>query len=83
MLEGGLQFAHGQYVIVDTGLPNGDGRTIKRAYSLLSADPVAGTFELAVRTVPGGPGSPFMVALRVGTELGFSGPWGKVGDAPG
>lgn len=72
-----LGFAGGQYVIVDTGLPKGDGKTVKRAYSVLSPDRDQGRFELAVRVVPGGAGSPHMIGIDAGAEVRFSGPWGK------
>lgn len=81
-----LGFAGGQYIIVDSGrvLPN--GKAVKRAYSVLSADDEQLDFQLAVARIPGGPGSDFMHELKPGAEIRFSGPWGKFfpqGDSTG
>lgn len=76
--EGGsLGFSGGQYIIVNTGIALPDGKTVKRAYSLVSADAEQRRFALTVRRIGAGPGSNFMQDVPVGTELGFSGPWGK------
>jgi ferredoxin-NADP reductase len=72
-----LGFRGGQYVIVQTGVAIGDGKTAKRAYSILSSDAEQRSFELAVRRIENGPGSNYMASLAVGAELSFSGPWGK------
>ena len=72
-----LGFTGGQYIIVNTGLTLPDGKTVKRAYSLVSSDTDQGRFALTVRRVGAGPGSNFMQDVPVGTPLGFSGPWGK------
>jgi ferredoxin-NADP reductase len=72
-----LAFTGGQYIIVNTGIPLGEGKTVKRAYSLLSSDADQRTFEIAVRRVDSGPGSNFMIGLEAGAELLFTGPWGK------
>lgn len=80
MLDGPLRFTGGQYVIVDTGLPvpGAGGKVVKRCYSLLSSERDARRFQLAVRRVDGGLGSPHMLGLGTGAELSFSGPWGKL-----
>jgi ferredoxin-NADP reductase len=73
-----LGFVGGQYVIVDSGLRRADGKAVKRAYSIFSADDEQLRFALAVKRLSGGPGSSFMHALEPGGELRFSGPWGKL-----
>jgi ferredoxin-NADP reductase len=76
-VEQDLAFTGGQYIIVNTGIPLGEGKTVKRAYSLLSSDADQRTCEIAVRRVDSGPGSNFMLGLEPGAELLFTGPWGK------
>lgn len=75
-LGGPLGFVGGQYLIFDTGLVRGEKR-VKRAYSLLSADADQLRFQIAVQKVPDGAGSALLHELRPGSELQFSGPWGK------
>lgn len=72
-----LGFTGGQYIIVNTGIPLGEGKTVKRAYSILSSDADQRIFEIAVRRIDAGPGSNFMIGLQAGAELHFTGPWGK------
>ncbi len=72
-----LSFTGGQYIIVNTGIPLGEGKTVKRAYSILSSDADQRIFEIAVRSIDGGPGSNFMIGLHASAELHFTGPWGK------
>ncbi len=73
-----LAFRGGQYLIVDTGLSLPDGKRRKRAFSVLSPDSDLHEFELAVRHIDNGLGSEWMLALELGAELRFSGPWGKL-----
>jgi len=73
-----LAFTGGQYVIVDTGLRLPGGKAVKRAYSLLGPDGAQPCFELAVKRIPGGPGSGFMHELREKSAVRFSGPWGRL-----
>ncbi|WP_394825079.1 FAD-binding oxidoreductase [Pendulispora albinea] len=70
----------GKYIIVNTGVVVGE-KAIKRAYSLLPVPGVPHRARLLVKRL-GGPGSEVMHAAPVGTELSFSGPWGKL-IAPG
>jgi ferredoxin-NADP reductase len=77
-----LGFTGGQYVIVNTGVPLPGGKVAKRAYSIVSGDADQGRFQIAVRRIGAGPGSCFMHELEVGSELPFSGPWGKSFVAP-
>jgi ferredoxin-NADP reductase len=72
-----LGFVGGQYVIVDSGLVLESGKAVKRAYSLLTCDGEQRRFQLAVKRIPGGPGSGFVHDLGVGADVRFSGPWGK------
>jgi ferredoxin-NADP reductase len=77
--EGGarLDFRGGQYLIVDPGVTQADGRIAKRAYSIVSSDREPCKFSLAVRRIPGGAGSAHMHALAASDRIRFSGPWGK------
>lgn len=72
-----LGFVGGQYLIFDTGLLREDGKAVKRAYSLLSADSAQQRFQIAVQRLPRGPGSRFFHDAQPGLELSCSGPWGK------
>jgi ferredoxin-NADP reductase len=74
-----FDFCGGQYIIVDTGIEIAAGKIARRAYSMLSGDHDRHHFELAVRRIGAGPGSNFMHGLAVGSELLFTGPWGKFG----
>jgi ferredoxin-NADP reductase len=76
--EDALGFTGGQYIIVNTGIAIGEGKIAKRAYSLLSSDTGQSHFEIAVRRIHNGPGSNYMLSLAEGSELAFSGPWGKL-----
>jgi ferredoxin-NADP reductase len=72
-----LGFRGGQYVIVDGGVRLASGKALKRAYSILSSDARQDRFEIAVRRVEAGLGSEYMHGLGVGSDVSFSGPWGK------
>jgi ferredoxin-NADP reductase len=76
-LDGPLGFVGGQYLIFNTGLVRPDGKIVKRAYSLLSADAEQGRFQICVQRLPEGPGSGFFHEAAPGTEVQFSGPWGQ------
>jgi ferredoxin-NADP reductase len=73
-----LIFQGGQYIIFDTGLKLADGRPRRRAYSMISADRETRQFELGVFKLPGGEGSGLLNELAAGSELRFTGPWGKL-----
>jgi ferredoxin-NADP reductase len=73
-----LGFVGGQYVIVDSGLVLDSGKAAKRAYSILSGDAEQRRFELAVMRIPGGRCSSFLHEAPVGSDVRFSGPWGKL-----
>jgi ferredoxin-NADP reductase len=73
-----LGFVGGQYIIVDSGLTLPSGKAAKRAYSILSADTDQRRFQLASKRIPGGLASGFLHEIPAGTEIKFSGPWGKM-----
>jgi|GEM_PF-718488 len=73
-----LSFHGGQYIIFDTGLKLADGRPRRRAYSMISPDCETQQFELGVFKLPGGEGSGLLNELTAGSELRFTGPWGKL-----
>jgi ferredoxin-NADP reductase len=77
-----LGFVGGQYVIVNTGIPIDDGKVVKRCYSVISADRQQTRFELAMRPIEDGPASNYMCRAPAGTEISFSGPWGKLRPEP-
>lgn len=72
-----LGFSGGQYVIVDSGLTLPSGKAAKRAYSIVSADSEQTWFQLCALRIPDGRCSGFLHELQAGTEVRFSGPWGK------
>lgn len=76
-----LGFSGGKYVIFNTGQPVDPseigGKTIKRAYSILSKDIDQGSFRIAVQRIDTGAGSKLMAELEVGRVYEMSGPWGK------
>jgi ferredoxin-NADP reductase len=72
-----LGFVGGQYVIVNSKITLPGGKVAKRAYSILSSDAEQTRFQLAVKKIDAGPGSHFLHDLRPGSEMEFSGPWGK------
>lgn len=72
-----LGFTGGQYIIVDSGLVQPSGKAVKRAYSMLTPETEQRRFQIAVKHLPGGPGSGFILALEAGATLRFSGPWGR------
>src|SRR6266496_5458800 len=69
----GFHDAGGKYVIVHTGLVQGD-KAVKRAYSLVPT--AEGHAELAVKRI--GPGARALQEAGPGARFGFSGPWGKI-----
>jgi ferredoxin-NADP reductase len=71
-------FRGGQYLIVNTGVVLPDGKAVKRAYSLLSSDARQDRAQIAVLRLDAGPGSRALHDAPAGTELSFSGPWGKM-----
>ncbi|TGM98532.1 FAD-dependent oxidoreductase [Leptospira dzoumogneensis] len=75
-----FEFVGGQYVILNTGNDE-DGKSIKRAYSILSSDSKKDPFQICVKRLGTGKASSILPELKLGSELEYSGPWGKfVGD---
>lgn len=72
-----LGFVGGQYLILDSRIVLPSGKAVKRAYSLLTGDAEQRRFQLAVKRIQAGAGSTFMHRLATGTDVSFSGPWGK------
>ena len=72
-----LGFVGGQYLILDSRIVLPSGKAIKRAYSVLTSDAEQMRFQLAVKRIPDGRGSAFAHRLEAGTDISFSGPWGK------
>ncbi|CAE6778217.1 FAD-dependent oxidoreductase [Nitrospira defluvii] len=70
-------FVGGQYLILDSRIVLPSGKAVKRAYSFLTGDAEQRNFQLAVKRIPDGPGSAFVHGLTAGTDISFSGPWGK------
>lgn len=75
-----FEFVGGQYVILNLG-NDIDGKSIKRAYSILSSDSKTDSFQICVKRLGTGKASSILPKLELGAELEYSGPWGKfVGD---
>ena len=72
-----LGFVGGQYLILDSRIVLPSGKAVKRAYSFLTGDAEQRRFQLAVKRIPEGLGSAFVHGLAAGTDILFSGPWGK------
>jgi CDP-4-dehydro-6-deoxyglucose reductase len=68
-----LVFQAGQWVSI--ALPS-EAEPLRRSYSIASAPDGTGRFEIAVTRVEGGPGSMYLHAATVGTELSVTGPQG-------
>jgi ferredoxin-NADP reductase len=65
----------GHYVLLHARMA--EHSVVKRAYSIASPPAEDPRFEFCVRLVPDHPGSMFVHTLAPGTEVSFSGPWGK------
>lgn len=65
----------GQYILLHAHAP--DGTIVKRAYSIASPPAADPEFALCVRLIHDRPASAFVHALTPGTEVSFTGPWGK------
>lgn len=65
----------GQYVLLHAR--PADGEVVKRAYSIASPPRNDAMFDLCVRLIPDRPASAFVHAVAPGTEVSFTGPWGK------
>lgn len=72
-----LRILPGQYLIVNSGLMLPSGKVAKRAYSFFGTEAEGRTFKLAAERIEGGAVSSYLNSLEVGSQLQFSGPWGK------
>jgi len=73
-----IGFRGGQYVIMNTGAKRPDDKLATRAYSFFSDDEEQRRAQIAVKRLDRGPGSAALHDAPIGTELSFSGPWGKL-----
>ncbi len=68
-----LSFTPGQYVVLDVpSIPN----PVKRLYSIASSSAHSSSFELLVKSVPGGVASAYIDSFVFGQVASFSGPAG-------
>ncbi len=65
----------GQYILLHARAQ--DGSVVKRAYSIATAPAEDPVFGLCVRLIPDRPASGFVHRVTPGTEVAFTGPWGK------
>lgn len=65
----------GQYILLHARAA--DGSVVKRAYSIATAPAEDPVFGLCVRLIPDRAASGFVHAVTPGTEVTFTGPWGK------
>jgi Na+-transporting NADH:ubiquinone oxidoreductase subunit F len=69
-----IQSRPGQYIQVQAPSPEGP---VWRAYSIASPSRETGRVDLVVRLVPGGIGSTYLLGLRAGDRVAFTGPFGE------
>ncbi len=72
-----LEFSGGKYIIVHTTIKGSEGKIVKRPYSMISSDSETECFQLAVRRISDGVGSPWFQDIALGSVISFSGPWGR------
>ncbi len=72
------RFQGGRYIILDTGLRLDDEKTIKRAYSVVSADRLNRKITIRIKPISNGYASRHMASAATGSIFSFSGPWGKL-----
>ncbi|MET0596092.1 MAG: FAD-dependent oxidoreductase [Polyangiaceae bacterium] len=77
MISPPMNYVGGQFVIIDTGMALASGRLAKRAYTISSADGDPSRFELVACRIDQGVCSGYLHQIEIGTELSFTGPWGK------
>lgn len=73
-----LGFVGGQYIILNSKIESGEGKTFKRAYSIISEEKNQREFQIAYKVMKEGVvTNNFLNHLTIGDEITFSGPWGK------
>jgi ferredoxin-NADP reductase len=73
-----FEFIGGQFIIIDSGLKNEEGKNYKRTYSLLSSDDKTDEFQIAYKALEKGiVTNQYLNHLQVDDVITFSGPWGK------
>ncbi|MFZ8934519.1 MAG: FAD-dependent oxidoreductase [Bacteriovoracaceae bacterium] len=73
-----LKFIGGQFIIIDSGLKNEEGKPYKRTYSLLSEDSNTTEFQIAYKVLEKGiVTNQYLNQLKEDDIITFSGPWGK------
>ncbi len=73
-----LHFIGGQFIIVDSGMKNEEGKNYKRTYSFLSNDENQNEFQIVYKVLEKGIiTNTYLKNLEVGETITFSGPWGK------
>lgn len=74
----GLGFLGGQYIIIDSKMPIDEKKNYKRAYSIISSESEQRRFSLVYKRISNGiVTNGFLNEIKAGTEIQFSGPWGK------
>lgn len=74
-LDHEIQFLPGQFLSVIIPGAAGNGRDLRRAYSIASS-PEQRPVQLCIKKVDGGPGTTFLHALRPGDQFGMTAPYG-------
>ncbi len=78
----GLAYEPGQYIIINSGLPNAEGKPLKRAYTLFAVNEDGTEFSLLAEKLPSAGVSVYLNEREVGDRLQFTGPWGKFKTLP-
>jgi ferredoxin-NADP reductase len=77
-----LGYEAGQYVIINSGIPNAEQKPLKRAYTIFGMNEERTEFSLLAERLPGGVVSGYLNDREVGDRLPFTGPWGKFKKLP-
>ncbi|TGJ99472.1 FAD-dependent oxidoreductase [Leptospira semungkisensis] len=77
-----FEFVGGQYVILNVGMDMVENKPIKRAYSILSSDMHTDSFQICVKRLANGKASQILKDLEEGSEIDYSGPWGRFAGNP-
>lgn len=74
-----FQFKAGQFVMLQ--VPNKEdpqAKPLQRAYSVASSDQISSGYRLVFKAVPGGAATRYVWSLNEGSEIQFTGPFGRV-----